>query len=745
MLISPPFLPARQANESEDAWLDRCMQGGQPGDGAFPLSMNLGWHGGMHLIAPQTNGQPEAVRAIADGTVVLVRTPKPQPAGTLSESEPLAYRGGWTDNGVVVLKHDTEIGEGADAKVVFFSIYMHLSAIDSAVAQGRTVYRKAALGMAGQIYGALERRIHFEIVCDDANLKRLVGRSSGDLDTSKDGRTDAVYGQIYFFLPSGTQFFEERPLDHMAQAHVQPPKPDKKSPLPAPRPLQPVHTSVDPLVVALRFAGGEGTAGHRGSAYLESLRLDGTNIADPLEEVDAEYDIYKRANEISKAYPSGGRPAPSAVYELLRFGRVINTEHETLTPSDVPHWRKVCFLGGQGWVNLNGAGVRKYSDADFPHWRRWSLIDDSADQDSRCDSKTLKSWLDISGDGQVDPIEAAARLSDASVAPKLAHAICKFPTEWDASTIEQRWGWLKTQTDENPSPFTETDFALLKAHIQALAFFPGGMGVGASHWHWQPKKFVGILRRCRWIDDSLLERIYPQASSQNRRKYGLEIARCVGRYLIFGSVRQGNFFGQAAVESAQLRFMSELYNGDPFAYFRSYAKAKNFAGWLGNVEWNDGGSFRGRGFKQMTGRDNYSKYWVYRGWLSEGSFDDLWWRNPRWWGLSGANVPSSAYGTLPIQDPAVVQNLIGEMRPPIIDNPDIVSSDINACIDTAGWFWAKNRLLETADSNDVAEMTRKIRGDGAAVGASQPWPAAAHFPERRENTQRIEQLLGDVP
>jgi hypothetical protein len=130
---------------------------------------------------------------------------------------------------------------------------------------------------------------------------------------------------------------------------------------------------------------------------------------------------------------------------------------------------------GQGWVNLNGAGVRKYSDADFPHWRRWSLIDDSADQDSRCDSKTLKSWLDISGDGQVDPIEAAARLSDASVAPKLAHAICKFPTEWDASTIEQRWGWLKTQTDENPSPFTETDFALLKAHIQKLAFFPGGM------------------------------------------------------------------------------------------------------------------------------------------------------------------------------------------------------------------------------------------------------------------------------
>ena len=53
----------------------------------------------------------------------------------------------------------------------------------------------------------------------------------------------------------------------------------------------------------------------------------------------------------------------------------------------------------------------------------------------------------------------------------MERTICKFPTEWDGSTIDQRWGWLKTSTPENPNPFNDADFALLKAHIAALAFY----------------------------------------------------------------------------------------------------------------------------------------------------------------------------------------------------------------------------------------------------------------------------------
>lgn len=600
MLISPPFLPARQADESEDDWLDRCMSGGQPGDGAFPLSLNLGWHGGLHLIAPMNGDQPEPVRAIADGTIVFVRAPTPQPAGPLPPEHPLAYRGRWTDNGVVVLRHETEIGEGVHGQVVFFSICMHLSAIHPAVVAGRTIYRKAELGTAGQIYGELQRRIHFEIVCDDANLRALVGRTAGELPTDADGRLDAVYGQMYFVLPGGTTFYDRKPLDHLAAAHIQPPKPSAQAALP--QALQAAHTSAAdaPLVVALRYAGGEGAAGHRGSAFLSTLRPDGTGLGETLEEADAEYELYTRANAISSAYPANARPAPSAVYELLRFGRVVNTAHETLTPADVPHWREVRHPGGQGWVNLNAPGVRKFSDADFPHWQRWQLIDDSADQDSRCDSPTLKGWLDFNGDGQIGASEATSRLADAALAPRLARTICKFPTEWDAAAIDQRWGWLKTSTPENPHPFPDADFELLRAHIRALAFFPGGTGLPANHWHFQPREFVRQFRRCGWLSPRETRQCIPRNSpaglvplaTANARaaEWGTAVNKMSRKFNLDGRARLTHLLAQVWAETGYLRTTRE--GGADGATYAPYI---------------------GRGLIQITWRDKYEDYQSFAG------------------------------------------------------------------------------------------------------------------------------------
>src|SRR5262245_45278696 len=127
MIISPPFLPSAVSGESDEAFLNRAMVGGALGK--FPLSYDLNWHGGMHLKAPEENGVALKVRAIADGEVAYFRTPTAECA---DPTHPLNYRGQWTDDGCLVLKHETEIGEGENAKVIYFSVYMHISKISLA-------------------------------------------------------------------------------------------------------------------------------------------------------------------------------------------------------------------------------------------------------------------------------------------------------------------------------------------------------------------------------------------------------------------------------------------------------------------------------------------------------------------------------------------------------------------------------------------------------------------------------------
>jgi hydroxyethylthiazole kinase len=165
---------------------------------------------------------------------------------------------------------------------------------------------------------------------------------------------------------------------------------------------------------------------------------------------------------------------------------------------------------------------------------------------------------------------------------------------------------------------------------------------------------------------------------------------------------------------------------------------------LGNVLWDDGGNFKGRGMKQLTGRANYAEYWVYRGWLLRSTYSDNWWRHVGWWGIPGnANNYNHANdrNRLPIQ-PNTPQNqnavtlLIQQRRPPIINDQQRITNDVFTCIDTAGFFWAKNspgnRLLYWANRNDHLRVTNIINGGTNGLA------------QRTTESDRIRAYLGDT-
>lgn len=114
------------------------------------------------------------------------------------------------------------------------------------------------MGLAGLIYGNTQRNIHFEIVRDDANIRRLVGRDNGCLDLTHDGRTDAVYGASYFLLPASKEIFGRDPIMRLLESRFQPLKPNRNTPVPPSVPIMVAATTDRLLVVEMRFVCGEG-------------------------------------------------------------------------------------------------------------------------------------------------------------------------------------------------------------------------------------------------------------------------------------------------------------------------------------------------------------------------------------------------------------------------------------------------------------------------------------------------------
>ena len=646
VIISPPFLPSQasaggretdsaEANNTTAPNPDVCAVGMQecaPGNGAYPVSYSFGWHGGAHLMAPRAaNGHAEPVRAIADGTVVFVRHNSP-------EGKPeLQYRNARSDDGCVVIKHTTEIGDGGGhasrAKITYFSVYMHLQTVVGAVAVGKPIYRKDTLGAPGHIYGQAGQ-IHFEIVCDTANLEKLVGRKSGPL-AARQGRTDAVYGDVWFKVPRGVKLFEREPHPYRRDDADSPPGPHASV-----QRQVPIAETSTPLVIRMRF--GQSKAG---DCTLTTFKQDGDrwielgHVTDP----DYEYNLYKRACDLNARYHALGRahrvaydaPAPSAIYEMLRFGRILGPD-VIASSMRFGHWRKVVTPEGTGWINLcppelnpdvrgmsEKPKIGVFSDADFPHWDGWSLVDDDTGGASLCESATIKSWLDSNGDGKLTHAEAVAALHNDDVKRRMSRAICRFPTEWSKQEIEARWGWLKSPHEALASPMTDEDFRAMKAHIEALAFWEEiddqDLPAADQCWRFPPKAFVEHFRKCGWLTKFEVQQLLPMHTIRKDgrgrhhwefiahgadtdsflERYRIALNKAMRKYGICSSSQMAAFFAQATVESAWFTSPKEQNGNNPALH----------GGWYG------------RGFLQLTvpngnmnnGNNNYYNYFRWRG------------------------------------------------------------------------------------------------------------------------------------
>ena len=148
-------------------------------------------------------------------------------------------------------------------------------------------------------------------------------------------------------------------------------------------------------------------------------------------------------------------------------------------------------------------------------------------------------------------------------------------------------------------------------------------------------------------------------------------------YHINTPLRLAHFFAQIHHES-NLKPISENLNYSAKGLLSTFSKYFNantanlnarkpenianivYANRMGNNGVNDGWKYRGRGFIQITGKDNYTM-------------------------------------------------LSKDTRIDYLNNPDLLLNEADAMI-SALWFWNKNKLNTYADKDDVKGLTKRING-----------------------------------
>jgi len=675
---------------------------------------------------------------------------------------------------------------------VYFSAYMHLGSLANhartrqPLKAGDAVHRKDALGTPGQIYGH-DGQIHFEICCDEANLEKLTTRKRDWVDPlapqppTANGRTDAVFGSLHIYLPAGTPTRASQPTSHLRSAVHTGGAASAATDFFLPdtlRAAQWVQITYEhgSAILASCDRLGVPIGQPRNDSRYDYIAVA---AARPGASQSFEYDLSAVANDRHGALDAATQAvsSPSGWYELLRFGRNLGPD---ALPANAAHWRKVVTPDGGLWVDLNAPGTFKFSDADFLAITGWNCFDDDpTPTDQRCDSLRMKTLIrdpDRTNDRRMERAQLARRLGEPEVRHKLRRVICRFPSEWDQKDVESRYGWLETE-DFKPTDDDATGaqkWARFVKHAKAVTFLDLPEAFLKADWRFHPREFVGHMRKCGWLSRDEMRQIYERPSDEPPvfpaiEKYQLAFNRMTQKYLLNTQKRLPHILGQGATESNFLRTMQETamtgaaingeVHGNSGIDRQSAVDESRFGHWWGSnpnerVDWYgskkynskgglisssynwrmgnlgdpDAQKFRGRGFKQLTGRDNYVQYWVYRGWLAISSFDKHWWSDPQY-------TAKNARGMRKI--------------PGIVDNPEIVGTQPYNCMDAGGWYMVFQRsdVIREIDSDldhlaigvhDKSQETRTSKAVTRAINGGE-----IGWDKRLENTRAAKKILLD--
>jgi putative chitinase len=155
------------------------------------------------------------------------------------------------------------------------------------------------------------------------------------------------------------------------------------------------------------------------------------------------------------------------------------------------------------------------------------------------------------------------------------------------------------------------------------------------------------------ITKEILSKVYPKV--KNASIYVPILNEMFQKHSMTAPYEQEMFIAQLLHESAGFQFVKEIWG--PTRWQKLYEGHKG----LGNTRPGDGRFFSGRGLIQLTGRANYQLF----------------------------------------------ANWVGDQL--IMIHPEIVERPRYA-VESAIWFWKKNKLKRFSDANDIVGCTRVVNG-----------------------------------